>query len=138
MHAARLCSRRLNGRVFRCDPSRRLRLSPSRLVGIWYRWKKEPSKALVLGYGPSRNGLKASAELVRLFVAACLKPGAFSFVHVYGSLPALHVASYRALVRAIPDGEREKLKRVFRLRCELHNAVRSVGVHASSSEAQNG
>jgi len=64
--AIRRVARNLNGKPFRCDPSRRLALSPASLRRHWDKWKRsgEVPAAFALKYTASRSAI-AAPVLVR-------------------------------------------------------------------------
>lgn len=151
----RVFARRWNGKPYRCDPSRRFRLSAKSLERAYGKWRNGggvPS-AIRLNYKPDATS-KVTAPVLRAFVSALFLPSVNSGVEAYrllqarrrraGHLPGtgkgrrpsarkLNGVSYSTLLRHLPAGVTRKIPR---LRLQVTQAERSFAQLRFEIEAQ--
>lgn len=80
---------RWNGKPYRCDVSRRVRLSRSSLVQHFYDWRRNGKNPEALQLHYRAHGPKISARLVREFIRVCGMPGVRSLSDAYRKLSAM-------------------------------------------------
>ena len=101
-------------RVYRCDPSRRMRLSPGTLKRLYYKWRRDgrTPEALKLEYWTRQ---KIDACHVQQCVRVALAPSFRSLRSAYRALPE-PAATYHAFRHVIPAELRRNLRSLFQAR----------------------
>lgn len=121
--ALRAAAWRWKNRCYRCDSSRRVRLSLNSLVAIYYRWVRagKTPEAFTLNYRSCPP--KVSARLIADFIRVCGEPGIYSMLEAFETLSRRWRAgeikrphkfrrsaelpfSYSAFCRALSDEQR--------------------------------
>ncbi len=78
LRAARRFARRWNGRSFRCEPTRKLRLGGSTLVRFFYQWKKAGRCPAAFQLHFQAGTAPVPGTLVEMFAKACQAEGVTS------------------------------------------------------------
>jgi hypothetical protein len=112
----RRAAARWNGKPFKVDPNRSLRLSVSSLRRVYFGFKRRGAEALQLDYKPSAS--RVPSAVVREFLEICLEGGTMSRAEAIRILKLGRGRGYSAesFYRSVPRGVRAKLGAVHRAR----------------------
>ncbi len=136
-----VCARELRGRCYKSNPGRRVMLSKTTLLRIWYQFRKEGETAFRLDYGPNilsrvpvawasrylRACIKCPSQIeaYRRILRRCLNRGSSQ------KTPSLH-----ACRRVLDRTDRQTLFRLHRLRRAQHKTERELVTFLHSRAAE--
>jgi hypothetical protein len=109
------------GAVYKCDPSRRLRLSRKTIVRLYCAWQNSGYSAAVLAYKYRSTRSQLTKAKLKAFVRACLEPRTMTYAAAFGLLgdTSVTISCYQ---KGLPGHVKASLRPLFKLRRQTERA----------------